>query len=187
MPSSPDDPGSCSCCPYPGDFSHTCQEAGSPLKIGAHDSGNTPYARATTSPENTLQRLEYQLSDPRSRQYTSPGPATVAGTWDSATIDTPGTADEAAPGQDDWTKIQAISQGASALYSGPSERPHKRPRDEFEAGGPPKQCPGPASHSTCFQALEAELARVIWRHIGSSHVELRCTGARHSLQLKFAC
>ncbi|PMB63416.1 hypothetical protein BM221_010779 [Beauveria bassiana] len=85
------------------------------------------YAGATTSPDKTPRPLEYQLSDHRSRQHTSPGPATAAGTWDSAStiapIAPPETADEAAPGQDDWTKIQTMSQGASELYPRPGEGP----------------------------------------------------------------
>lgn len=187
MPSSPGQPGSCSCCPYPRSLS--CPEAENSLKIGAHAHSNMECPTATTSSEKPLQ-LEYQLSDPRSCQRTSPGPAAATGTWDSATtvapIATPGTTDEAVPVQDDWTKIQATSQGASAPYPKPCERPPKRSRNEFEARASPKQHPGPASHSNCFEALEAALAAVIWTHIGSSHVKLRCTGAGHDFQLDFA-
>ncbi|XWW94419.1 hypothetical protein V2A60_008701 [Cordyceps javanica] len=182
MPSTPDQPGHCACCPYPGSFS--CQEA---EKIGVHADGTVECPDAATSSERSL-RLEYQLSDPGSRERTSPGPATATGSWDPATtITAPRTTGEAAPAQDDWTGIQATSQGASTPYPDLGERPPKRSRNEFEAGVPLKQYPGPSSHSNCFQALEAELAAVIWTHIGSSHVRLSCTGTGHDLRLSFAC
>ncbi|KAM3565381.1 hypothetical protein ARSEF4850_001417 [Beauveria asiatica] len=192
MLSSPDESGSCSCCPYPGSFSHTGQEAGNPLKIDPHDSDNMAYAGATTSPDKTPRPLEYQLSDHRSRQHTSPGPATAAGTWDSAStiapIAPPETADEAAPGQDDWTKIQAMSQGASELYPGSGEGPPKRRRYEFEADTPlSRAAPRAASHpATCMDVFRADIERAIQTHLGKpKSIELNCTGEGYRFQYKF--
>ncbi|KAM3501936.1 hypothetical protein MY11210_009226 [Beauveria gryllotalpidicola] len=184
MLSSPDESSSCSCCPYPGSFSHAGQE------IGPHDSDNMAYASATTtSPNKSPRPLEYhQLSDHRSRrQHTGPGPATTAaGTWDSAStiapIAPPETADEAAPGQDDWIKIEAMSQRASELlYPGPSQGPSKRHRYEFEADTPLSRAAAPratTSHpATCMDVLRADIERAIQTHLGNlKSIELNCTG-----------
>ncbi|KAM3496800.1 hypothetical protein MY10362_009830 [Beauveria mimosiformis] len=98
------------------------------------------------------------------------------------------TADEAALGQDDWAKIQAMSQRALELYPGPGEGPAKRRRYEFEADTPLfGAAPAAASHpATCMDVFRADIERAIRTHLGNPEsIELNCTGEGYRLQYKF--
>lgn len=170
MPSSPDESTPCSSC------------------AGAHDGGDLADASATISPG---QNLQYQLSDPRRRQHTSPSPDTATGAWDFATAVAP--PETATLEQDYWTtKLQAISQGTqgtSELYPGSDERPPKRPRCEFEADTPlPEAAPRTAPPTTCMDVFRADIDRAIQAHLGNpSFFELNCKGEGYHLRYRFPC
>lgn len=170
----------CSCCPNTDSVLHTHQEAGCSLLASVEeDDGHVADGHAETSVEETLLR---HLSDFRSRQEANLTRATLAKEWDSFSTKVPSeAADEATPVQAEWSRLQAMAQGASELS--PIHRPTKRARQEFEDVPATIQGPQASPHPmTCIEALQAELARVLKAHIGTGlEVDLSCAFGGHSL------